>query len=166
MTALKTGWHDREERWYLLDVYRKRSNITELKAAILRERERWYVDKVLIEDSAMGSSILQEFRQKTAGVYLGVAATIAKLDRFIPHTDWIRQGHLVVPTDKPWFDLFRRELLAFPDSDYDDQVDALTQFADYMKRRQGAYLDTDGQTGRRLGRYRPSRPRREDRMLF
>lgn len=28
-------------------------------------------------------------------------------------------------------------------------MDALTQFADYMKRRQGAYLDTDVQTGRR-----------------
>lgn len=114
----------------------------------------------------MGQSILQEFRRKTAGVYLGINVVSSKLDRFIPHTDWIKSGKLAIPTDKPWFDTFRRELLAFPDAYYDDQVDALTQFAEYMKRSQGAYLDTDIETGRRMGLYRPSRPRREDRMRF
>lgn len=164
--GLTFGWHAFEERWYLLDVYRKRVNITELKAAILRERKRWYVDRVLIEDSAMGQSILQEFRKATAGVFMGINVVSSKLNRFIPHTDWIKSGKLVIPTDKPWFDPFRLELLAFPDASYDDQVDALTQFAEYMKRSQNAYLDTDVETGRRMGRYRPSRPRREDRMRF
>ncbi|CUH46460.1 phage terminase large subunit [Ruegeria atlantica] len=164
--GLTFGWHDFEERWYLLDVYRKRTNITELKAAILRERKKWYADRVLIEDSAMGSSILQEFRKATAGVYMGINVVSSKLDRFIPHTDWIKSGKLVIPTDKPWFDKFRRELLAFPDATNDDQVDALTQFAEYMKRSQNAYLDTDVETGRRMGLYHRSRPRREDRMRF
>ena len=33
------------------------------------------------------------------------------------------------------------------------QVDALTQFAEYMRRLQGVYLDTDPETGRRMGNY-------------
>jgi len=46
-----------------------------------------------------------------------------------------------------------RELLAFPDVTKDDQVDALTQFAAYMRRSQGPYLGTDSETERRLGQY-------------
>jgi predicted phage terminase large subunit-like protein len=164
--GLTFGWHAHEECWYLLDIYRKRVNITELKAAVRRSRKHWYVDKVLIEDSAMGSILLQEFRQETSGVYKAINVAESKLDRFIPHTDWIKSGQLVIPTDKPWFDDFRRELLGFPDATNDDQVDALTQFAEYMRRSQGAYLDTDPDTGRRMGRYRRERPRRENRMLF
>lgn len=82
----------------------------------------------------MGQTILQEFRQHAASVYMGVNVVSSKLDRFTPHTDWIRSGKLVVPTDGPWFDELRRELLAFPEVSYDDQVDALTLFAEYMKR--------------------------------
>ncbi len=50
--------------------------------------------------------------------------------------------------------------------DDSDQVDALTQFAEYMRRLQGVYLDTDPETGRRRGNYRKERPRPEDRMRF
>ncbi|SDK86568.1 phage uncharacterized protein (putative large terminase), C-terminal domain-containing protein [Aliiruegeria lutimaris] len=160
------GWHCDEERWYLLDVFRKRVDITELKASVRRLRKQWYVDRVLIESSALGIALLQEFRRETNGVYLAVNVVTSKLDRFIPHTDWIKSGQLVIPTDKPWFDDFRRELLAFPDATKDDQVDALTQFAEYMRRSQGPYLDTDPVTGQRMGNYRPERPRREDRMRF
>ena len=114
----------------------------------------------------MGMALLQEFRQETRGVYQAVNVVTNKVDRFIPQTDWIKSGKLVIPTDKTWYDDFRRELLAFPDAPRDDQVDALTQFAEYMRRSQGVYLDTDPKTGRRLGNYRPERPRREDRMRF
>ena len=164
--GLTFGWHALEERWYLLDVIRRRLDYTELRATIKRERKKWRADKVLIEASAMGNALLQEFRRETNGVYQPVNVVNSKLDRFIPHTDWIRSGKLVIPTDKPWFDTFRRELLSFPDSGYDDQVDALTQFAEYMRRSQHAYLDTDPMTGRRMGRIRRERPRREDRMHF
>lgn len=160
------GWHRENERWYVLDIVRGRFDYTDLKAMIRRQRKRWLVDRVLIEASAMGNSLLQEFRRETNGVYLPVHVVTSKLDRFIPHTDWIKSGQLVIPTDKPWFDDFRRELLAFPDVGHDDQVDALSQFAEYMRRSQGAYLDTDPLTGQRMGNYRPERPRREDRMRF
>ncbi|QFT47413.1 Terminase-like family protein [Roseivivax sp. THAF40] len=164
--GLTFGWHGKEERWYLVDVIRRRIDYTELKATILRERKRWRADKVLIEASAMGVALLQEFRRQASGVYQPINVVDSKLDRFIPHTDWIKSGQLVIPTDQPWFDAFRRELLAFPDAAYDDQVDALTQFAEFMRRSKNAYLDTDPVSGRRLGKIRRKLPRREDRMKF
>ncbi|MEH6835442.1 phage terminase large subunit [Falsihalocynthiibacter arcticus] len=164
--GLTFGWHEAEKVWYLLNVYRKRVDYSELLDAVKLERKRWRADRVLIESSAMGIYILQAMRKQASGVYHNVNVVSSKLDRFIPQTDWIKSGHFVIPTDKPWFNEFRRELLAFPDSSNDDQVDALTQFAEYMRRGQGTYLDTDPNTGRRQGNYRPVRPRREDRMNF
>lgn len=164
--CLTFGWHAHEERWYLLDVYRARTSYTEAKAAVSRMRKQWRADAVLIENSAMGAHLLDEFRKTSAGLFQGVNVVSSKVDRFIPQTDWIKSGKLVIPTDKPWYDEFRRELLAFPDSTKDDQVDALTQFAEYMRRGQDAYLDTDPYTGRRQGLRRRERPRREDRMVF
>lgn len=160
------GWHDQEMRWYLIDVIRGRLDYTELKSTIRRWRERWVADKVLIEASAMGNALLQEFRRETNGVFQPINVVHSKLDRFIPHTDWIKSDKLAIPINKPWFDTFRRELLLFPDASYDDQVDALTQFAEYMRRSQIAYLDTDPHSGRRMGQIHRERPRREDRMRF
>jgi predicted phage terminase large subunit-like protein len=165
--GLTFGFHREEERWYLLDVYRRRLNYTDAKAAIKAQRKRWRADKVLIEASAMGHSLIEELREEAPGVYQGINVVNNKLDRFIPHTHRIRSGQIVFPTDAPWYNEFRRELLAFPDrGTADDQVDAFTQFAEFIRRSGVAYLDTDPATGRRLGLARPKRPRREDRMRF
>jgi len=164
--CLTFGWHAFEERWYLLDVLRQRLKYPDLKATVKRMRETWRCDLVLIEDTANGTGILQELRRQAYGVYRGITPATNKLDRFVPQTDWIMSGDLVIPTDKAWFDTFRRELLDFPNGAHDDQVDALTQFASFMRRRQEGYLDTDPETGRRRGIIRPERPRRDHRMRF
>lgn len=114
----------------------------------------------------MGSTLLQELRATANRIYVPVSATTSKLERFVPQTDWLKSGKLAIPTNMPWFDEFRRELLSFPNSIHDDQVDALTQFAKWTRRYQAGYLDTDPETGVRIGKYRPERPRREDRMRF
>ena len=154
------GWHRDEERWYLLDILRDRLDYTALKDAVQAKRKQWRADKVLIEDSAMGMTLLQELRKTAARTYAPVQAADSKLERFIPATDWLKRGKLVIPTHASWFDTFRRELLAFPNDTHDDQVDALVQFARWLRRHEGALLDTDPETGRRKGNYRPERPRR------
>ncbi|MCV2880388.1 phage terminase large subunit [Sedimentimonas flavescens] len=164
--GLTFGWHDGEERWYLMDVIRERLKFPELLDRIRAARRQWRSDRVLIESSNLGIGALDVLRKEVSGVFLPVIPTDGKVDRFVRQTDWIRSGQLVIPTNMPWFDAFRRELLQFPKSAHDDQVDALTQFAAHMRRKQGTYLDTVPETGQRLGNYRPSRPRREDRMQF
>ena len=164
--GLTFGWHRDEEVWYLLDVHRERLDYTSLKETILRQRKAWHVDKVLIEDSALGSALLPDLRKTAAWVFHGVSPSRGKIDRFLPATDWIKARKLRIPADAPWFVDFRRELLGFPHDTYDDQVDALSQFAAWVRRAQNAYLDTDPATGRRIGNYRPPRPRPADRMQF
>ena len=153
------GWHRDEERWYLLDVLRDRLDYTSLKDRVQAHRKLWRAEKVLIEDSAMGGSLLQELRRAALRTYVPVKATTSKLERFIPVTDWLKKGRLVIPSNMAWFETLRRELLAFPNDSHDDQVDALVQFARWIHRRQGTFLDTDPATGRRIGNYRPGRRR-------
>lgn len=164
--GLTFGWHAEEERWYLIDVIRERLKFPELMDRVKAARMHWRADRVLVEDSQLGSGIIQQMRTEAHGVYVPVKPTDGKVERFVRQTDWIKSGKLVIPTDRAWFDAFRRELLQFPNAKHDDQVDALTQFANHMKRKQGAYLDTDPETGQRRGQYRPERPRREDRLRF
>jgi predicted phage terminase large subunit-like protein len=164
--GLTFGWHAEEARWYLVHVVRERLQYPDLLDRIRAARRAWRADKVLIENSALGAAALQHLRKEGRGVFQPVVPTEGKVERFVAQTDWIRSGALVLPTDQPWYDEFRRELLHFPNARHDDQVDALTQFAAYMRKRQGAYLDTDPETGRRRGDHRPERPRREDRMRF
>lgn len=44
-------------------------------------------------------------------------------------------GQVYVPTDAPWLPDFQQELLAFPSSRYDDQVDSVSQFLIWVRDR-------------------------------
>ena len=149
--GLTFGWHREEERWYLLDVCRERLGYSDLKDRVIGLRKRWNAERVLIEDAAMGTALLSDLRTHGHTWSRSVFATEGKLERFLPATDWLKSGFLVIPKDRPWFDPFRRELLAFPSHTFRDQVDALVQFLQWAKRRSDAFLDTDPVSGRRLG---------------
>jgi len=57
-----TTWGFRERKWYLLDVYRRRLDYPELRRAVIRLRDEWDADKVIIEDACSGKSLWQDFR--------------------------------------------------------------------------------------------------------
>ena len=42
-------------------------------------------------------------------------------------TPWFEGGNVLLPKEAPWLADYRRELLAFPKTKFDDQVDATTQ---------------------------------------
>ena len=44
---------------------------------------------------------------------------------------------VLIPRAAAWLPEFNRELLAFPNGRYDDQVDSMTQFLDWIGRRRG-----------------------------
>jgi len=129
------GWHRDEERWYLLDVHRGRHSYTDLKTRIRHLQDQWQPERVIIEDTALGSPLVQELRQEKRNQVKSFSVKGGKLDRFLPATDWIKQGGLVIPKDATWFAEFKREILNFPATQYDDQVDALSQFNRWRKVR-------------------------------
>ena len=74
-------------------------------------------------------SLIQDLRGE--GIHaIGVKPTADKVMRIYAHTARIEAGCVHLPCRAPWLDEFRRELMAFPASKYDDQVDALSQALD------------------------------------
>ena len=137
---------------YILDVYRKRLTFPELKKQVIRLAEFHKVQVLLIEDAASGTQLIQELRhgnnfevprprpQKPEG---------DKVTRLAGVTAMIEAGQLHLPEQASWRADFESELLGFPSAKYDDQVDALSQLLNWVRKRP-APIRTDADVSKML----------------
>ena len=64
-----TTWFiSRDRRWYLIDVWRKRVDYPELKAAVRILASRYAANRVLVEDAGAGTSLVQELLGEVDGI--------------------------------------------------------------------------------------------------
>lgn len=123
---------------YILHVLRQRMEFPPLrKAAIALARER-RANVLLIEEQASGYQLLQELRsEQPAGVPSPIARRPEgdKQSRAIGVSAMIEAGRVYLPSDATWLAEFKSEMLAFPNSRFDDQVDALSQLLEWIRRR-------------------------------
>jgi hypothetical protein len=56
----------------------------------------------------------------------------------------IEAGDLQLPRDAPWLATFKSELLGFPSTKHDDQVDALSQLMNWVDERNRRAPETVG----------------------
>ena len=56
--------------------------------------------------------------------------------RLSRHQGRFEAGRIFLPAEAPWLAEFESELLAFPNGRYDDQVDALLLFLDWLSQNQ------------------------------
>lgn len=119
---------------FVLDVIRVRADFPTLKAIIIREKQRHNPHKILIEEAASGTGLIQEL--KAAGVYQveGIRPDKDKQFRLLGVTSMLESGRVKLPEAAAWLAEFLRELLSFPSAKHDDQVDAMTQGL-YMRER-------------------------------
>jgi hypothetical protein len=54
--------------------------------------------------------------------------------RLHERSDRFENGRIFLPVDAPWLDDYIVELIRFPGTKYDDQVDSTTQASDHMRR--------------------------------
>ena len=80
----------------------------------------------MIENKGSGQSLIQDLRQQDIHA-IGIMPEGDKVMRMAAQTACIEAGALHVPRKAPWLDEFKSELLAFPGSKHDDQIDALSQ---------------------------------------
>jgi predicted phage terminase large subunit-like protein len=132
-------WGIRGKSYHLLDVFRERLDINELKRAVIKQREKWHADHVLVEHASSGISIYQIFRQLSA--IEGVAPVIpckpkgTKLERLMRQIALIEEGRVYLP-EAMFVEHFLEEVTLFPGGPYDDCVDALTQFLRWVRDRE------------------------------
>jgi predicted phage terminase large subunit-like protein len=148
-------WGIKGETYYLLDVYRARLDITELKSAVIRLQRRFDADHVLVEHASSGISIYQIFNRLSAekGTFPVVPRVPkgSKIERLMNQVALIEEGRVYLPARAPFVEDYLDEVLLFPNGNYDDCVDATTQFLRWVRRQMF-------ENGRRVHkRARPSR---------
>lgn len=155
------GFGRETNKWYLLDVLRKRLEYPDLKRAVVRLWRQWRPDRVLIEDATMGRALWAELRVEGPFRPLMWSVKDGKEERLIAQTGQLEAGKVVLPLEAPWLHDFCHELLAAPNGRYWDQVDSMTQFLDYALSRKGwVEAEIDPRTGRRIRRRHDRRPQR------
>jgi predicted phage terminase large subunit-like protein len=123
-----------EGKSYLLDARSFRLEYPDLKRAVYGLAEQWKPQAVLIEDKASGQQLLQDGKRETSLPLIAIKPQGNKITRFAAICAMIEAGRLVLPQQASWLADFESELFAFPNFIHDDQVDALTQYLDWIRR--------------------------------
>lgn len=129
-----TTWGTHDNRYYLLDVFRRRLNYPDLKRKVIELARRDRPNKILIEDRASGTQLIQDLKAD------GVNAVTAyqppsgtdKIMRLHAQTAVFENGTVWLPRRASWLADYVNELTSFPGSRYDDQVDSTTQALDHL----------------------------------
>lgn len=120
---------------YLIDVVRKRVDYPGLRRLAIELYEEQRPDAVLIEDRGSGTPLIGDL--KAAGKQ-GVIAIVPKVDkevRMCAQSAKIEAGDLLLPQGAPWLADLLAELLGFPKSRHNDQVDALSQYLGWISEQ-------------------------------
>lgn len=128
LTALET-----DNAVYIVDVYRDRLEFPELKRKAQSLADLHQVDLVLIEDKSSGTSLIQELRRETTIPIYEVRVDRDKEARANAAAPLLEQGRVFLDRDAKWVEDFVAECERFPNSRYDDQVDAFTHLVSYLQ---------------------------------
>jgi predicted phage terminase large subunit-like protein len=130
-----TTWGIKENRLYLLHVFRKRLGYPELKRAVRDQAEAFIPQTILIEDKASGTQLIQELVSEGMHAIKKYVPTMDKIMRMHSVTSTIENGFAHLPGKAAWLSEYLHELVSFPNSKYDDQADSTSQALDWFKQQ-------------------------------
>jgi predicted phage terminase large subunit-like protein len=122
-----TTWLVHNKDFYLLDVTRGRYEYPQLRNTAVAIAERFKPDKIYIEDASIGIALTQELRQ--AGIYATAPVPVErdKIGRMYLQQAKFEAGQVLFPKGAHFLPVLEGELLTFPQSKFDDQVDSISQ---------------------------------------
>lgn len=132
-----TTWAVQGKTYYLADVWRGKLEFPALKAKVIALAKDHQVNTILIEDAGPGLHLLQELRNdNTPGVPrpIGIKPDADKETRMIAQSSRFEAGQVLLPKDAHWLGAVLSELLGFPNTKHDDQVDSVSQFLRWVSR--------------------------------
>ena len=121
----------------VVDVLREKLKYPDLKRRVINHALRHSANSIIIEDKGSGMSLLQELQRGSTEIPYPIAFTpeTDKVTRMHAQSAKIEAGHVHLPQRAEWLEDFRVELLQFPKGRHDDQVDSLSQFLNWLEKR-------------------------------
>jgi predicted phage terminase large subunit-like protein len=128
------GWSPVGNEFFLRDQWRKQADIGEASRALNKATANCQAAAVLIEWSGYGQTLFENLRRhfRSLNHHLIAPDGRSKTARLLPHIDVIQSGRIRLPQDARWREAYACEFEQFPHGPFDDQVDATTQFLDFM----------------------------------
>ncbi len=120
---------------YLIDVVRVRVGYPELRKLASDLYARHRPSAVLIEDHGSGTPLIWDLKPVGMQGVIGIKPKGDKHTRISAQSAKIEAGDLFLPKAAPWLADFLKELLGFPRGRHDDQVDALSQYLNWIGER-------------------------------
>lgn len=127
-----TVWGRRGSDYFLLYCLNRRLDFPQTLSAIRSVRGLFpRAGRILVEDKANGSAIVQVLGRELTGV-LPVQPRGGKVARVNAVSPAIESGHVYVPEGEAWAEEFLDQWTAFPAAAHDDMVDSASQALAYM----------------------------------
>lgn len=127
-----TCWVKTDREFICIDMYKDKLTFPDLITKTKLLYEKHMPDVVLVEDKASGQSLIQMFQQTTLPV-LPFRVDRDKLSRAVAITPLIESGKVgLLKSD--WTDDLINECSMFPNGEYDDIVDSVSQALLYLSK--------------------------------
>ena len=127
-------WYVDDGRYYLDYVWRQKVVYPDLKRMVMAFADERQPAKILIEDKGIGIGLIQDL-EREANYYPVLAYNPGQYDketRMKVQAAKIERGRVWLPAAAPWLDAFIDEVRRFPNAPHDDQIDAMSQFLDFV----------------------------------
>lgn len=128
-----TTWAIGLNCYYVLGMWRDRVEFPELKRKCVELYELYKPNEILIEDKASGQSLIQELQRETRMPIKAVKVDTDKIARVHAITPLIEAGKVLLPIEEDWTKHLVAECEDFPDGEFDDVVDSVSQFLNHTK---------------------------------
>lgn len=128
-----TTWLITANGYFLLDLWKGRVEFPELKKKCTELNEVHEPNEILIEDKASGQSLIQEMQRETRLPIKPIKIDKDKIARVHAVTPLIEAGKVHLPKEAAWVNDCITECEDFPNGEFDDVVDSISQFLNYAK---------------------------------
>lgn len=125
-------WQLVEGRYYLEELRRVRVRYDELRSICKGLMRHYRPSAILIEETGIGLALLSDLKFQNWQEVVPVRPRQSKTDRLRKHASVIRCKKLLLVSNAPWRNEYIEEFVSFPNGRFTDQVDATTQFLEYM----------------------------------
>lgn len=125
-------------KFYLMDMYRKRSEFHTLMKDIPTFNFKHQAEAVLIENKGTGTSLIQVLRSSGQNIIpIAPQKQGSKEFRFELAIPALEARRVLLPRAADWRADFLEEILTFPNGHHDDIVDAFSQLINHYAKRSG-----------------------------
>ena len=133
--SVGTVWGLRGSDIYLVDLLRGRFEVPELRRNIETLHIRHKANATVIEETDIGRALCQEMRRHSVVRPQLWRPRVSKEARILAQAPKFEAGQVLLPREAPWLASYLTELLAFPSSKNDDQVDSTSQALNWLSGR-------------------------------